>query len=132
MGIGIPPPANGGGLIVLASCLTDVTEADYDEALSLAAAFLAAGGVGVVAARWSVPDAETALFMAAFHRFLNGKYEDPARALRAAQLWMLDPDREVPASWPQELRDEVGQDGRPDGPSLLGTEAWAGFTYQGR
>jgi hypothetical protein len=124
--------ASGGGLVVLASCLTDVTEADYDEALSLATAFLAAGSAGVVAARWSVPDADTALFMAAFHRYLNDGYPDPARALREAQLWMLDPDREVPASWPKEFRDEAGQDGQPDGPSLTSTEAWAGFTYQGR
>jgi hypothetical protein len=124
--------ANGGGLVVLASCLTDVTEADYDEALSLATAFLAAGSVGVVAARWTVRDAATALFMAAFHRFLNEGYADPARALREAQLWMLDPDREVPESWPQVLRDEAGLDGQPAGPDLTSTGAWAGFTYQGR
>jgi hypothetical protein len=36
-----------GGLVVLASCLTDVTETDYDEALTLASAFLAAGAAGV-------------------------------------------------------------------------------------
>ena len=127
-----PGQANGGGLIVLASCLTDVTEADYDEALSLATAFLAAGSAGVVAARWTVRDAATALFMAAFHRFLNEGYADPARALREAQRWMLDPYREVPESWPQELRDEAGLDGQPAGPDLTSTGAWAGFTYQGR
>jgi hypothetical protein len=124
--------AHGGGLVVLASCVTDVTEADYDEALTLATAFLAAGSAGVVAARWSVPDAETALFMAAFHRFLNEEDGDPAHALREAQLWMLNPDREVPHSWPAELRDEASLDGQPNGPSLTSTEAWAGFTYQGR
>jgi hypothetical protein len=124
-------PANGGGLVVLASCVTDVAEADYDEALTLATAFLAAGSAGVVAARWSVPDAETALFMAAFHRFLNEGGGDPAHALREAQLWMLNPDREVPESWPKVLRDEASLDGQPNGPNLTSTEAWAGFTYQG-
>lgn len=124
-------PADG-GLVVLASCLTDVTEADYDEALTLATAFLAAGSTGVVAARWAVSDAETALFMTAFHQFLNGRPADPAHALREAQLWMLDPGREVPASWPRVLRDEASLTGLPDGPSLAGIEAWAGFTYQGR
>ena len=124
--------ANGGGIVVLASCLTDVTEADYDEAVTLATAFLAAGSAGVVAARWSVPDAATALIMAAFHRFLNEGDGDPARALREAQLWMLDPKREVPESWPAELQDEASLDGQPDGPNLTSTEAWAGFTYQGR
>lgn len=121
-----------GGLVVLASCLTDVTEYDYDEALTLAAAFLATGSTGVVAARWSVPSAETALFMAAFHRFLNERDGDPAYALREAELWMLNPDREVPDSWPNELRDEASLDGQPGGPNLTSTEAWAGFTYQGR
>jgi CHAT domain-containing protein len=70
--------------------------------------------------------------MAAFHRFLNEGDGDPARALREAQLWMLDPDREVPASWRAELRDEAGLDGRPGGPDLTSIETWAGFTYQGR
>lgn len=125
-------PSDVGGLAVLASCVTDVTEADHDEALTLATAFIAAGSAGVVAARWSVPEAGTALFMAAFHRFLNEMDGDPAGALREAQLWMLNPDREVPASWPDLLRDEVGLDGRPDGPNLTSAEAWAGFTYQGR
>lgn len=124
--------ADDGGLVVLASCLTDVTEADYDEALTLACAFLAAGSAGVVAAKWSVSDAETALFMAAFHRFLNGGHGDPARALREAQLWMLNPDREVPGSWLKELREEASLDGQPGGPNLTSAEAWAGFTYQGR
>ena len=123
--------ADDGGLVVLASCLTDVTEADYDEALTLACAFLAAGCAGVVAAKWRVADAETALFMAAFHRFLNEGPGDPARALRVAQLWMLNPDREVPGSWPKALRDEASEDGKPDGPNLTSAEAWAGFTYQG-
>jgi len=102
------------------------------EALTLACAFLAAGCAGVVAAKWSVSDAATALFMAAFHRFLNGGHGDPARALREAQLWMLNPDREVPGSWPKALRDEASQDGKPAGPNLTSAGAWAGFTYQGR
>lgn len=124
--------ASGGGLVVLASCLTDATEADHDEALTLATAFLAAGSNGVVAARWSVPDAATALFMLAFHRFLNSGHGDPAHALREAQLWMLNPRREVPDDWPKPLRQEADLDGRPDGPNLTSTEAWAAFTYQGR
>jgi tetratricopeptide (TPR) repeat protein len=127
-----PARGNGSGLVVLASCLTDVTETDYDETVTLATAFLAAGSAGVVAARWSVPETATALIMAAFHRFLNEGDRDPAQALREAQLWMLDPDREVPGSWPDLLRDEASLDGRPDGPNLTSTEAWAGFTYQGR
>lgn len=127
-----PDTAHAGGLVVLASCLTDVTEQDFDEALTLAAAFMAAGSAGVVAARWAVADAVTALLMNVFHQMLNGQHPDPAGALRAAQLWLLDPDREVPGGWPKALREEATLASSPGGPDLAGPEAWAGFTYQGR
>jgi CHAT domain len=120
-----PGTAGAGGLAVLAACLTDVTEADYDESLTLAAAFLAAGSSGVVAARWSVPDRTTMLFMAAFHWLLNERGDDPARALRDAQLWMLDPGREIPGGWPEWLKQRAGG-------QLAAPQAWAAFTYQGR
>jgi hypothetical protein len=114
-----------GGLVVLASCLTDVAEADYDEAVTLATAFLSAGAAGVVAARWMVPDRDTALFMAAFHHYLNGIDRYPAQALRSAQAWMLDPGREPPGPLPKVLHDEVKQ------ADLADPVAWAGFAYQG-
>lgn len=114
-----------GGLVVLASCLTDVAEADYDEALTLATAFVSAGAAGVVAARWKVPDPDTALFMAAFHHYLNGNEREPVRAVRSAQLWMLDPDRQQLGPLPTVLSDEVTRAGLAD------PVAWAGFAYQG-
>jgi hypothetical protein len=123
--------ASACGLVVLASCLSDVTDADYDEALTLATAFLSAGAGGVVAARWRVTASTTALLMAAFHRYLNAG-ADPARALRDAQLWMLDPGRDVPGHWPRELRAEAELAGDPDGPDLVSPAAWAGFAYLGR
>jgi hypothetical protein len=115
-----------GGLVVLASCLSDVTETDYDEALTLATAFLSAGSAGVVGARWSVGEGDTALFMVNFHHHLNRGPSDPARALRSAQLWMLDPCRAVPDGLPKILREEASQ------PGLADPAAWAGFAYQGR
>jgi hypothetical protein len=115
-----------GGLVVLASCLTDVAEADYDEALTIATAFLSAGASGVVAARWRVEDGHTALFMTVFHRYLNDIGQHPAQALRLAQLWMLDPGRTVPETWPKSLRNVAA---RPD---LADPAVWAGFAYQGR
>jgi CHAT domain-containing protein len=118
--------AESGGLVVLASCLSDVTEADFDEALTLATAFISAGAAGVVAARWSVADTETALFMIVFHRYLNSTHPEPAQALRAAQLWMLDPDRIIPDGLPAVLR------GRVRATRLAEPAAWAGFAYQGR
>jgi hypothetical protein len=126
------PSEGAGGLVVLASCLSDVTERDFDEALTLATAFISAGAAGVVAARWQVADAVTTLFMNVFHQFLNGSRGHPAGALRQAQLWMLDLDRAVPGGWPRLLREEAAMAGHPGGPDLAGPEAWAGFTYQGR
>jgi hypothetical protein len=114
-----------GGLVVLAACLTDVAETDYDEAVTLATAFLSAGAAGVVAARWKVPTLHTALFMAAFHHYLNTTDRYPAQALRSAQVWMLDPGREPPGPLPTVLRDETA---RAD---LADPVAWAGFAYQG-
>jgi len=114
-----------GGLVVLAACLTDVAETDYDEAVTLATAFLSAGAAGVVAARWKVAEDHTALFMAAFHHYLNTTERYPAQALRSAQVWMLDPGREPPGPLPTVLRDETA---RAD---LADPVAWAGFAYQG-
>jgi hypothetical protein len=127
-----PGAAGAGGLAVLAACLTDVTEADYDESLTLAAAFLAAGSSGVVAARWSVPDDTTMLFMAVFHRLLNDGGHDPAAALRGAQLWMLDPGREIPDAWPERLRKRAARTALRASGNLAAPQAWAAFTYQGR
>jgi CHAT domain-containing protein len=62
------------GLVVLAACLSDLTDGDHDEALTLAA------GTG-----------------------------RPADALRAAQLWMLDPARSAPPGMPAELAAEAGR-----------------------
>jgi CHAT domain-containing protein len=119
------------GLVILASCLSDVANADYDEALTLATAFMSAGAGGVVAARWRVADSATALLMSAFHRYLNAGI-DPAPALRRAQLWMIDPDRAVPPGLPAVLRDEAELSGEPGFLDLTTPAAWAGFAYQGR
>lgn len=115
-----------GGLVVLASCASDLTDSTQDEALTLATAFLAAGATGVVGARWPIVDVTTTLFVIMFHHYLTRGYEDPALALRATQLWMLDPRRRVPPDLPRKLArgarsfpiDRAGH--------------WAAFTYQGR
>jgi hypothetical protein len=117
-------PDEPGGLVVLSACTTDLTTAAYDEALTLATAFLAAGAVGVVGSRWPVNDRFTACLMVMFHRFRTAGGLGDRDALRAAQLWMLDPDRDVPADVEAVY---------PDRPRLLADPvSWAAFTHQGR
>jgi hypothetical protein len=50
----------------------------------------------------------------------------PMDALRAAQLWMLDPSRAVPPEMPAALAAEASR------PELAHISAWAAFTHQGQ
>ncbi len=120
------PKDAAGGLVVLAACGSDRTSDHHDEALTLATAFLAAGACGVIGARWPVADVPTALLMIMFHHYLNAGYEDPATALRAAQLWMLDPRRRPPPGLDPRLAEEMRC------VDLAAIDAWAAFTYQGQ
>lgn len=112
-----------GGLVVLAACASDLTDREHDEALTLATAFLAAGAGSVVGTRWAVDDQRAAVLMCLFHRYLTVDGMSPAQALRAAQLWALDRDRELPA----DIAAVVGST-RPEIPLT----AWAAFSHQGR
>ncbi|MEV6425293.1 CHAT domain-containing protein [Streptomyces sp. NPDC051662] len=118
-------PGSPGGLVVLNACLSDLSERDHDEALTLATAFLTAGATGVVGSRWNVPDRPSGLLMTVFHHHLS-QGVTPARALRAAQLWMLDPER---APVPGMSRLMAGQ---VNDPEHLHIHAWAAYTHQGR
>jgi CHAT domain len=120
-------PGPAGGLVVLAACISDLTFTDHDEALTLASAFLAAGASGVVGSLWPVADSYTAVAMFMLHRHLVRNPDDsPADALRAAQLWMLDPHRAIPAEMPGSLA-AVGRRAHASDP-----RTWAAFTYHGR
>jgi len=123
------PVGAPGGLVDLVACRTDVTAADYDEALTLATAFLAAGAVTVVGSGWKIPQSSSAVLMFMFHHFLAARDCSPRDALRRAQLWMTDPGRVPPASMPAGLRKALAEDGRT---SLDDVLAWAGLTHQGR
>jgi hypothetical protein len=120
------PADSAGGLIVIAACTSDLTNRDHDEALTLATTFLAAGAVSVVGARWEVGDARTALLMVMFHHYLNGTHPTPVDALHAAQRWMLDPGREIPAGISPLLADWATK------ADLRDAFAWAAFTHHGQ
>jgi hypothetical protein len=121
-------PGTPGGTVVLANCTSDLTVSDHDEALTLATAFLSAGATAVVGSRWDVADdpRTTALMLVLHHRLRAG---DPAGdALRAAQLWMLDPRRTVP----DELAacDAVFREAEQRGMDEL--EVWSAFAHHGQ
>ena len=121
-------PGAAGGLVCLAACRTDLAAEEYDEALTLATAFLAGGATGVVGARWEIPDRPSSVLMFMFHYFLVKHRLPQSEALRQAQLWMLDPERGVPpdAHMPARLAGVVRS------ASLAMLTSWAGITHQGQ
>jgi tetratricopeptide (TPR) repeat protein len=120
------PRDSPGCLVVLAACGSDLSASYHDEALTLATSFLAAGAVGAVGTRWPVTDLPTLALMTMFHHYLNSGYDDPSTALRAAQGWMLNPDRSFPEGFHPKIAEIVRTI------DLATPECWAAFTYQGQ
>ncbi|MFF1651487.1 CHAT domain-containing protein [Streptomyces sp. NPDC058240] len=118
-------PGTAGPLVVLSACETDLSAGHHDEALTLATALVTGGAADVVGSRWAVRDGPTSVVMAVFHHYLTARGLAPPDALRAAQLWMLDPRREPPPTLEGPLR---AQAARPD---LHHLHHWAAFTHQG-
>lgn len=114
------------GLVVLAACTTHVSGYGHDEAFSLSTAFLVVGARSVIGSLWRVPDSSTSVLMFMTHHYLRQGAPGPGEALRMAQLWMLDPGREVPATMPAPLRERSRGLGAGD------IVAWAGFTHLGQ
>ncbi|MEV3987806.1 CHAT domain-containing protein [Streptomyces sp. NPDC049837] len=114
------------GLVLLAACRSHVSGRGHNEAYSLATAFMVAGARSVIGSLWPVPDDATSVLMFMVHHYLRREGEPPAKALRRAQLWMLDPARELPAELPPLLAERAG---RVDPDDL---SAWAGFTHLGQ
>ncbi|MFJ4946927.1 CHAT domain-containing protein [Streptomyces sp. NPDC088760] len=119
------PPDSAGPLVVLSACETDVSTRDHDEALTLATALVTSGAADVVGSRWAVRDGPTAVMMAVFHHHLTAGGLAPPDALRAAQLWMLDPHRSLPFPLDGPLRHEATRS------DLHHVHHWAAFTHQG-
>jgi hypothetical protein len=119
------PATAAGGLVCLAACSSAHGGSAHDEALSLSTAFLAAGATSVIGARWEVPSGVTSVLMFMFHYFLAIDGQEPRDALRSAQLWLLDPERAVPAQLPGELARFL------PGPASLSVADWAAFSHHG-
>jgi CHAT domain-containing protein/tetratricopeptide (TPR) repeat protein len=131
-------------LVCLSACDTGMVDASlsWDEFEGLANVFLQAGAAAVVSSLWAVEDRSTALLMQRFYENLTDRSDDPATALRAAQLWLRDGTRAVFAEVYERLIDRglgLFQDDWAD--MLLGGDAeerpyahpryWAPFTLTG-
>ncbi|MER6913564.1 CHAT domain-containing protein [Streptomyces sp. NPDC000594] len=117
----------GGPLVVLSACETDLSSRDHDEALTPTTALLARGATDVVGSRWEVVDGASAALMVVFHHHLTTGGLAPPDALRAAQRWMLDPDRRpVPG-----LRGALLTRTERSAERLASVSSWAAFIHQG-
>ncbi len=94
----------------------------HDVALTLPAAFLAAGARSVLAGHWPAPAAHLTYLV---HHHVREHGSSPRAALRAAQLWMLDPDRVLPDTAPGHLE-------RVEPTDFADPAHWAAFTHFGR
>jgi hypothetical protein len=116
-------PDAPGGLVITSACLTDVTLADFDESLTLATAFLAAGATAVIATRWPVDQDPTLALAVRLHHHLRDGHA-PAEALRRAQLDLLRPGPAV--------RESLGPQFTAIGDERLSHPAsWAGHVHHG-
>ncbi|MFD7909347.1 CHAT domain-containing protein [Streptomyces sp. NPDC059752] len=78
-------------LAVLSACETLLPGTELpDEVVSLPTGLLQAGAAGVIASMWAVPDLASALLMIEFYRHWRDVPDDPAAALRQAQIWLRD------------------------------------------
>ncbi|WP_031003683.1 CHAT domain-containing protein [Streptomyces sp. NRRL F-5727] len=114
-------------LVVLAACRTHVSGHGYDEAYSLATAFLVAGARSVLGSLWTVPDGATSLLMYMTHHYMAREGRTPGEALREAQSWMLQDrrTRQAPPGMPADMAARVPELDADD------LAAWAGFTHLG-
>lgn len=122
---GSRPADAAGGTVICDACATDFTAAYHDEALTLSTAFLAAGWSTAIGTRWPVDDQTTAVLMFVLHDRMHAGLR-PADAVRATQLWALDPHRQPLAGTPATLAR------RTQDPGLADPYCWAAFTHHGR
>ncbi|PCK77678.1 hypothetical protein CPT34_28705 [Rhizobium sophoriradicis] len=129
-------------LVVLSACETGRSETATmaNEFVGLPTAFIGLGVRGVVSSLWPASDGPTVLLMAHLMRDLSHG-QDPALALREAQIWLSDatgrelaetlralkPDKDTPAAKLEFVLRLRYADRRP----FAAPWAWAGFQYTG-
>ncbi|MFF3017364.1 CHAT domain-containing protein [Streptomyces sp. NPDC057939] len=130
-----PVAPDGPGLCVsLASCVNHLARRHHDESFTMAAAFLAGGASSVLGSLWPVRLHATALVDLLFHHRMR-EGDTPVRALRAAQLWMADPARNVERAFPAPVHEAAGEllaALRTSGHDPADPALWAGLVAVGR
>ena len=116
-------PDAPGGLVITNACLTDTARANYDESLTLATAFQAAGATGVIGTRWPVDDDTATVLVLRLHYHLQTGCH-PAEALRRAQRDLIRPTPAMRATLEPALADL--SDARLGHPA-----SWAGHVHHG-
>lgn len=111
--------------VSLAACTTHLATDAFDEVFTLSTAFLLGGASTVLGSLWRLKDSVgTAVLMFLVHHYLNRGVR-PVDALHRAQRWMLDPERRIPGSMPDQLRETLSS------VDLTDPVIWAGLTHQG-
>jgi CHAT domain-containing protein/tetratricopeptide (TPR) repeat protein len=145
-------------LVVLSACETGLIgmQQSPDEFVGLPAGFLQAGSLVVVSSLWAVDDLSTSLLMDDFYRRHVRQGQRVAAALREAQRWLRDcqrnellawvtaardaaaararaGDRDARASWARldGWREALLEDYGPDDRPFLSPYYWAAFTVTG-
>jgi len=112
-----------GGLVITNACVTDITRTHYDESLTVATAFLAAGATAVIGTRWPVDDDMMAMLSLRLDYHLQLGCH-PAEALRRAQLDLIRPTEALRAGLDPALA--AVSDARLSHPA-----SWAGHVHHG-
>ncbi|MEV6280119.1 CHAT domain-containing protein [Nocardia sp. NPDC051832] len=131
-------------LVCLSACDTGLVDKGlpWDEFEGLVNVFLQAGAPAVVSSLWAVDDRSTALLMERFYRNLSAAADDPAAALRDAQLWLKTSTRASLAShYEQHIERGMHQfiepytqlllGGAPDERPYSHPAHWAPFVFTG-
>ncbi|MFD0268826.1 CHAT domain-containing protein [Streptomyces sp. NPDC127106] len=135
-------------LAVLSACETLLPGTELpDEVVSLPTGLIQAGAAGVIASMWAVPDLSSAMLMIEFYRHWRKAPDDPAAALRNAQIWLRDSTSRTRAEhfdgggkWPppsvtQEVLDRLSlltpDEGGPPDLQDRAMTGWAAFAHIG-
>jgi CHAT domain-containing protein len=99
-------------LVTLSACETGLTEFQEspDEFIGLPSGFLQAGAPAVVGSLWAVDDLSTSLLMGEFYQRHLEEKQEPAEALRGAQLWLRALGRDEVLNFVEPLRERAQQE----------------------